>query len=44
MNQQSQMSNKRNAEEMGADVEDTEEIKKQCIGIENLVFLFFTAA
>jgi hypothetical protein len=38
------MSNKRNAEEMGADVEDTTEIKKQCIGIENLVFLFFTAA
>jgi hypothetical protein len=38
------MSNKRNAEVMGADVEDTREIKKQCIGIENLVFLFFTAA
>jgi hypothetical protein len=38
------MSNKRNAEEMGADVEDTVERKKQCIGIEILVFLFFTAA
>ena len=38
------MSNKRNAEEMGADVEDTREIKKKCFGIENLVFLFFTAA
>jgi len=38
------MSIKRNAEEMGADVEDTVERKKQCIGIENLVFLFFTAA
>ena len=38
------MSNKRNAEEMGADVEDTREIKKQCFGSENLVFLFFTAA
>jgi hypothetical protein len=38
------MSNKRNTEEMGTDVEDTTEIKKQCIGIENLVFLFFTAA
>ena len=38
------MSNKRNAEEMGADVEDTREIKKKCVGIENLVFLFFTAA
>jgi len=38
------MSNKRNAEEMGADVEDTTEIKKQCIGKENLFFLFFTAA
>jgi len=38
------MSNKRNAEEMGADVENTTEIKKQCVGIENLVFLFFTAA
>ena len=35
---------KRNAEEMGADVEDTTEIKKQCIGLENLFFLFFTAA
>ena len=38
------MSKKRNAEEMGADVEDTREIKKKCVGIENLVFLFFTAA
>jgi len=38
------MSKKRNAEEMGADVEDTREIKKQCVGIENFVFLFFTAA
>jgi hypothetical protein len=38
------MSNKRNAAEMGADVEDTTAIKKQCVGIENLVFLFFTAA
>ena len=38
------MSNKRNAVEMGADVEDTTEIKKQCIGSENLVFFFFTAA
>jgi len=38
------MSNKRNAVEMGANVEDTEEIKKQCVGIENLFFLFFTAA
>jgi hypothetical protein len=38
------MSNKRNAEEMGADVEDTVAKKKQCFGIENLVFLFFTAA
>ena len=44
MNQQSQMSNKRNAEEMGADVEDTTDRKKKCVGIENLVFLFFTAA
>ena len=38
------MSNKRNAEEMGAYDEDTREIKKQCIGIKDLVFLFFTAA
>ena len=38
------MLNKRNAEEMGADVEDTTEIKKKCFGIENLVFLFFTTA
>ena len=38
------MSNKRNAEEMGADVEDTREIKKKCVGSKNLVFLFFTAA
>jgi len=38
------MSKKRNAEEMGADVEDTREIKKRCVGIENFVFLFFTAA
>jgi hypothetical protein len=38
------MSNKRNAEEMGADVEDTTDRKKKCVGIENLVFLFFTAA
>jgi hypothetical protein len=38
------MSNKRNAEEMGADVEDTADRKKKCVGIENLVFLFFTAA
>jgi len=38
------MSNKRNAEEMGAGVEDTTDRKKKCIGIENLVFLFFTAA
>jgi len=38
------MSKKRNAEEMGADVEDTREIKKKCVGIEILVFLFFTAA
>jgi len=38
------MSIKRNAEEMGADVEDTVERKKQCIGIEDLIFLFFTAA
>jgi hypothetical protein len=44
MNQQSQMSNKRNAEEMGADVEDTTDRKRKCVGIENLVFLFFTAA
>jgi hypothetical protein len=35
---------KRNAEEMGADVEDTVERKKKCFGIENLFFLFFTAA
>ena len=35
---------KRKAAEMGADVEDTVERKKQCFGIENLVFLFFTAA
>ena len=38
------MSNKRNAEEMGANVEDTTDRKKKCFGIENLVFLFFTAA
>jgi hypothetical protein len=38
------MSNKRNAEEMGADVEDTTDRKRKCVGIENLVFLFFTAA
>jgi len=38
------MSNKRKAAEIDANVEDTEEIKKQCVGIENLVFLFFTAA
>jgi len=38
------MSNKRNAAEMGADVEDTTDRKKKCFGIENLVFLFFTAA
>jgi hypothetical protein len=38
------MSKKRNAEEMGADVEDTTDRKKKCVGIENLVFLFFTAA
>ena len=37
------MSNKRNAVEMGADVEARER-KKKCFGIENLVFLFFTAA
>jgi hypothetical protein len=35
---------KRNAEEMGADVEDTADRKKKCVGSENLVFLFFTAA
>ena len=35
---------KRKAEVMGADVEDTREIKKKCFGIENLVFLFFTAS
>ena len=28
----------------GSDVEDTREIKKQCVGIKDLVFLFFTAA
>jgi len=28
----------------GADVEDTREIKKQCVGIKDLVFLFFTTA
>ena len=38
------MSNKRNAVELGADVEDTEDRKKQCFGIEDLVFLLFTAA
>jgi len=38
------MSKKRNAEEMGADVEDTVGRKKQCFGIEDLFFLFFTAA
>ena len=35
---------KRKAAEMGADVEDTTEIKKKCVGSENLFFLFFTAA
>ena len=32
---------KRNAEEMGADVEDTTDRKKQCFGIEDLVFLLW---
>ena len=41
MNNQN-MSNKRNAEEMGPNVEDTVS-KKKCFGIEDLVFLFFTA-
>ena len=35
---------KRKAAEIDANVEDTREIKKKCVGIENLVFLFFTAA
>ena len=35
---------KRKAAEMGADVEDTTEIKKKCVGSENLFVLFFTAA
>jgi len=35
---------KRKAAEIDANVENTREIKKQCVGIENLVFLFFTAA
>jgi len=35
---------KRKATEIDANVEDTREIKKRCVGIENLVFLFFTAA
>jgi len=38
------MSNKRNAEEMGADVFDTTENKKKCVEIEKLFFFFFTAA
>jgi len=29
---------------MGANVEDTTDRKRKCVGIENLVFLFFTAA
>ena len=35
---------KRKAAEIDANVENTREIKKKCIGSENLVFLFFTAA
>ena len=35
---------KRKAAEIDANVEDTTEIKKQCVGIKDLVFLFFTAA
>ena len=35
---------KRKAAEIDADVENTREIKKQCFGSKNLVFLFFTAA
>jgi len=35
---------KRNAVEMGAGLDDTEDRKKQCVGIEDLVFLLFTAA
>jgi len=35
---------KRKAAEIDANVEDTVERKKQCFGIEDLVFLFFTAA
>jgi len=35
---------KRKAAEIDANVEDTAEIKKKCVGIEDLVFLFFTAA
>jgi len=35
---------KRKAAEIDANVEDTTDRKKKCIGIENLVFLFFTAA
>ena len=35
---------KRKAAEIDANVEDTREIKKKCVGIEDLVFLFFTAA
>ncbi len=38
------MSNKRNAEEMGADVEATTDRKRKCVGRENLFLLFFTAA
>ena len=37
------MSNKRNAVELGADTKDTVS-KKKCFGIEDLVFLLFTAA
>ena len=35
---------KRKAAEIDANVEDTADRKKQCVGIEDLVFLFFTAA
>jgi hypothetical protein len=35
---------KRKAAEIDATVEDTADRKKKCVGIENLVFLFFTAA
>jgi len=35
---------KRKAAEIDANVEDTTDRKKKCVGIENLVFLFFTAA